>query len=320
MLKFNLFFFISLFCFLQVQAVELDSLSVEKKEENKQPRKNIPHKAKHFDNKNITELGVYLQDSLLASPGRVEKIVLSRYPSDDYMKPEKVQKKDNSIFENVIVLRPAKPSWPAYVGVSLLLIFSVFRIRYSKNLDEIFKSYFNNRYLGFFIRDDSFFRLRSSFLMLLFFIIVASLFIYQIVNLYHWEIYNPKNGIFPILLVVFIFYIVKYQILRVISYVFSLEKIMLSYSTILSVSNIFFAMISFPFLIVVPYLQNDIAIMVMYFLITLWIANLGYKYIRTAMYLIFNFRFYIFYLFVYLCTLEIAPLLFILKLVSDHHD
>ena len=56
--------------------------------------------------------------------------------------------------------------------------------------------------------------------------------------------------------------------------------------------------------------KNDI-----YLMIFLWVLNAIYKYLRSGAYVSSNFRFPKFYLFIYLCTLELMPLLLIYKII-----
>jgi len=110
-----------------------------------------------------------------------------------------------------------------------------------------------------------------------------------------------------------LFYIAKFILMKFAGYIFSIQKLMSGYLSIISISNFIYAIFIIPFLILYYYLPNEYQGLVFYLILILFCFNTIYKYLRTGSFILNNFQFPKFYLFLYLCSLEIMPLLIIYK-------
>ena len=137
---------------------------------------------------------------------------------------------------------------------------------------------------------------------------------YYIIDYFGYSM--PSQGLdlyYLIISVLTIIYSSKYLLMKLIGYIFSVQRLISGYLAIISVSNLVFAILTIPLLIFFNYVNADYKIYVISIMLISFTFNTVYKYLRTGAFLKNNFQFPIFYLFLYLCAFEIMPLLIIYK-------
>lgn len=266
-----------------------------------------------------------LKDTSIFKNSAFDALFQKKYPSDKVYQIKLKEIKNISQERNIDateigILRALKVNWEIYFLVLLLIFFAIIRNKFFGNLYEIIDANWNNRYLNHFLRDENFFRLRSSVFFIVFFILSFSFFVYLVNE--RFEIID-LNGNYPFIKIIgFIggFYFIRFHLVRLLNFMFDLGKLFNGYNTLFYISNIFFTLAILPLLIFIPFVSSGYSDLLLIIGLLLWCLITAYKYIRTAIYLLFHFQFPIFYLFVYLCTLEIAPLLVLVKLITEHND
>jgi hypothetical protein len=109
------------------------------------------------------------------------------------------------------------------------------------------------------------------------------------------------------------FYLLKFLLMKISGFIFSIQKLISGYLSILSISNFVYAIIVMPMLIFYQFITSSYQPYLLGLILILFCFNTIYKYLRTGSFILNNFQFPKFYLFLYLCTLEIMPLLIIYK-------
>lgn len=266
-----------------------------------------------------TDSAVYvrLDSALFSKKDPIKDSVLGKYTSDSllYSVFAKIKKGREGNY-NVMILRKNRNHWLTYLLLFILSYFILIRTRYSKNLSVLFDGYLNNRSVSQFIRDESFFKLRSSVLLMLFFVLIFALVLYFFNIYFSWDIVTGFKGYMLFCSLIIVYYSLKFMLMRVVGYIFLCEKMISSHITIISISNIIYSIIALPILITLVYIPSAFAFYLSLLLALAWGINIIIKYLRSLFFVSSNFHFHKFYLFVYLCTLEIAPLLVFMKLIQ----
>lgn len=272
----------------------------------------IAKKYYFFDNDSICY--AIIDSARMVKSTRVEDSVRSKYASDSYSWREpRIIKAESSHF-NKIKIRKQPSIWIFYILLSIVIYFTFIRNVFYKSLPVIFQAYWNDRSINQFTRDDNFFKSRNSIFYFVLFSMVYATLVYFIIDYFGYSM--PRKGLelyYLIIVVLTIFYLAKYILMKLIGYVFSVQRLISGYLAIISVSNLVFTVLSIPFLIFFQYINSEYKIYVLSIILISFTFNTVYKYLRTGAFLKNNFQFPIFYLFLYLCAFEIMPLLIIYK-------
>lgn len=260
---------------------------------------------------------VKIDSALIVKTDTIQKLVLGRYKSESYNFLEQNNSLVGKKFvnKNAIKLRKTQEQWLVYLFLGIVFLYALIRNIYFKTLNVIFQAYWNDRAINQFTRDDNFFKLRSSILYFVMFAMVYGILFKIILNYYGIRLRpNDYEEYLFICSFAAIFYFSKFILMKLSGYIFSIPKLMSGYLSIISISNFVYSIIAIPFIILYHYLDGTWASSVLYFTLILFIFNTVYKYLRTGTFIINNFQFPKFYLFLYLCSLEIMPLLIIYKM------
>lgn len=265
-----------------------------------------------FDNDSICY--AIIDSTRIVRSTAIEDSVMSKYVSDSYSWKEPRLIKADSAHFNKIKIRKQSSMWIFYVLLSIVIYFTFIRNIFYKSLPVIFQAYWNDRAIHQFTRDDNFFKSRNSIFYFVLFSMVYATIAYFIIEYFGYRMSHEGLELYYLIIAVLsIFYIAKYLLMKLMGYIFSVQRLISGYLAIISVSNLVYSIISIPFLIFFNYINSEYKIYVLFIILIAFIFNTVYKYLRTGAFLKNNFQFPIFYLFLYLCAFEIMPLLIIYK-------
>jgi hypothetical protein len=167
------------------------------------------------------------------------------------------------------------------------------------------------------VRDESYLLQRASLVISIISYLLAGLFLYQISVLYDWQIYWLQKGLVRFVLfslIIAISYSVKMILLRVLSVVFNQEKAAGTYIFNLFLMIMMSGLILFPANIFLAY--SSMAVKHFAAIATISLIGLMFLFrLSRAIRIWFSIpQFSFFYLFLYLCAFEVAPLLVVWKL------
>ncbi|MGH2624383.1 MAG: DUF4271 domain-containing protein, partial [Sphingobacterium sp.] len=213
--------------------------------------------------------------------------------------------------------KTARPFWVLLVVFMLFLLMGVLRIIFPVEIRTIIEGYYKERLLLQLSKEDNlatswpyiFLYILFSFSLGLFVVLVVSGF--GAGNYLTFENFMKNSGFVALL------FILKILFIRFVSVIFLLEKIIREYIAILYLiyfNSMFFLM---PFLLMVVFVPVSYfkTITIIYALgVTLLF---GYRFTRTAIHLFGQFKFSIFYLILYLCSLEVAPVLILVRALNN---
>ena len=217
------------------------------------------------------------------------------------------------------VHKVSNPDWLFLILILVLGVLTYLRVFYRKNFFQIIAACFNNNLTNQIVRDENLLMQRASVMLNITFSIVSASFIYLLSIHYDWSLDGMGTGFIRFVFLAVIVsatYTLKFLVLRLCAFLFNLGREMATYTFNIFIINNLLGLTLIPFLALLLFgnLVNDAAL----YVIALGLAGVAYLYRigRGVLVAVSYPGFSPFYLFLYLCALEIAPLLVLVKLVS----
>lgn len=207
-----------------------------------------------------------------------------------------------------------RPGWVLVVTFMIFLALGLIRYFFPSDFHNIFKAFYDERALMQISREDN---VATSW-SYIFLYIVFSLSLALLILLY-----QSKNSPYLLTLENFlglslfigVFFVFKILTLRVLGFIFKILRLVREYITVLYLiyfNTMFFGTILLLLAVFFPYqFYNQLFILGVIIVVLL----AAYRIIRTALHLLNQVGFSIFYFILYLCTLEIAPVLLLIKVL-----
>lgn len=243
------------------------------------------------------------------------------FPSDNLKpattKPDLAKAETKRVFPAEVssgTLRPIRANWPIYLLLGLISFWVAIRYNYSKDYKNISDGFWTLRGINLLIREDSYLNSRPSALMFVLFSFTYGFLIYCVFENYQVTFELTQFWLFlTISAIVAGAFLLRAVLLNILGYTFSSEKLFKSYIAIIFTSNYFYTSILIPILVLYMLFPDSWKSFLFVVLLMCLISNHINQYLRASAYAINNFRFPKFYLIVYLCAFEIAPILLLLK-------
>lgn len=207
--------------------------------------------------------------------------------------------------------------WIIGVIGTLLVVFSVLKRMFGKQLSAIIQSFYSNRALVNLNKEDNLITSWSFLLLFIQFGFVFGLFFYLIAQYKMVAATESGFGFFlTISIAVILLFLIKILILRFLGFVFNLRKPIHQYISILYLSYFNASLLFFPLVIAFALspLKYGSWYVVLGFLSLLLIFTL--QFVRAAVNVLSQYSFPKLYLILYLCTLEICPILILIKAIG----
>jgi hypothetical protein len=205
----------------------------------------------------------------------------------------------------------------------LILVFIVFtwlKVFYSKYFSQMFQAFTNNNLTNQIVRDENMLVQRASGYLSLVFNLIAALLLYLISNYFGWSLGGIGFGFSRFIffaILVSAAYTIKFLLLKFSGWLFDQDREMATYIFNIFLINNVLGILLLPFILLLAYNQQIHAS----YLITMSVilAGMAFLYrIYRGILVGFNaMSFSPLYLFLYLCTLEIAPLLILIRIVTQ---
>lgn len=211
-----------------------------------------------------------------------------------------------------------RPDW--IIGVLILLFLSIGLIRFFFPVDfqRIIESYYNERELQQISKEDNMMTSWPYIFLYLIFSLSLGLFL----SIYQSRFDDINAALNPINFlkisgIVALLFGLKILIIRIIAFIFEIERMVREYITILYLVYFNSMLFLMPVLLFVTFLPKTyFNFLLILFSIIVSILFL-YRFLRTAWGLLGHHKFSIFYLILYLCSLEITPILILVKALSN---
>jgi hypothetical protein len=209
-----------------------------------------------------------------------------------------------------------QPDWILGLLLLCFIILAWTQVYYRKRLRQILMAPFSKRFLNQLVRDGDLISERLSLAMGFIYLIAISLFFFLVNQIFlvksNW---NYLNG-FPLFilftLLVLVFWVLKIGLIRFLAFIFRTRNTSKEYILNILIFNILTGIFFLPFLVFAVYLKSDTALWICAVIFILFFI---FRLIRGFLIGISITKFSYLFLFVYLCSLEILPLIVLLKVV-----
>ncbi len=226
-------------------------------------------------------------------------------------------------------LRPQHPNaqplsneisdWFTISLIALVALFTWFRFFYYRIFRQLYTSFYNITTTNQIVRDESVLLQRASLILSVISYMLMGLFLYQLSIFLAWDMGILQGGLMRFVflsLSVAIAYSVKMISLRFLSSVFEIEKPVALYIFNIFLMIMMIGLLLLPINILLAYGPLEYRPYVVLVALSIIALLFLYRIIRAIGIWLGISGFSLFYLFLYLCTFEIAPLLIIWKLAS----
>lgn len=211
------------------------------------------------------------------------------------------------------------PDWFTIILLLIVFGFVWIWVFYQKILRQIINAFFSSSVANQIVRDENILIQRASVMLSILFYLVSALFLYQISMAFEWKAPWLTNG-FSRLIIFALFialaYSVKLILLKLMGYLFHLDKQVATYIFNIFLMNNILGIVLLPAVILQAYVDTPFTNSIYIGIVILIAAVFLYRLIRGVFIGLTIPRFSVFYLFLYLCAFEIAPLALIFKLAA----
>jgi Domain of unknown function (DUF4271) len=214
--------------------------------------------------------------------------------------------------------RETRDRWVIGIIIALLLYTAVLNRFMSKDFESVWQSFYNKRMLNQVSREDGLINSWAFLGLFLLFGLTFGLFLYQLAA-YRHVFYHNFSGIQLFILLSFIIitlFAVKFLILKFVGFVFNINKLVSEYLSVLYLTYFNIAFVFLPVAVCFSLLAGQLIPYILIIALTLIVIIFIWQYLRSSVNIISNILFNKFYLFVYLCALEICPILILIKALN----
>lgn len=212
----------------------------------------------------------------------------------------------------------SSPDWFFPILLLVLSVYAALRIFYTKYFSQMVLAFVNNNLTNQIVRDENILVQRTSTYLSLVFNLIAALFLYLVSLNYGWRLGGIGSGFNRFLLfavLISLVYALKFLILKIAGRLFNLEREMATYIFNTFLINNILGIVLLPFIFLMAY--NQVVSTQWFIVLGLSIVGLafGYRIFRGILIGLSTSTFSLLYLFLYLCTLEIAPLMILIRIM-----
>ncbi len=200
----------------------------------------------------------------------------------------------------------------------LLLLLGIVRIAFPSEVLSIIQAFYNDRILLQINKEDTLYSSWPFVFLYIVFGFTVGLFIY-LCSMYYTRS-SGSGGIGDFLgisLFVMLLFILKIIVTRFLGFVFDLQRIVREYVSILYLSYFNAALVFLPIVLVLSLVPHNYTVWIIPITLFIVFGLFAFRFAKTASNLLTNHRFSKFYLFMYLCCLEIAPVLILVKVLGN---
>ena len=231
----------------------------------------------------------------------------------------------NSIFSSHLlhsssIVPKEKPvqvfSWISLLIVFSIILFAIAKFSYHKRFLQLFKVFFVTRLFNQFTRESGVFKERISFFLFGIFLIVFSLFTYNVFINFSTNSYSVLTSIvlfFKIFISICLFCLLKLIGYHIVGFIFKREKETSDFVLNIFVFSEIIGIVLIPIVVIHTYLNNT---SFMYVGLILIFSLYVYSLFKGLIYSTSFSKISVYYLFLYLCTLEVLPLFIIAKIFN----
>ncbi len=209
-----------------------------------------------------------------------------------------------------------KDRWVFYVLLFLSILVTYVWYNFKREIRTLFRAFVNIRIARQLHREYELNLPSNAMLLMINFNISLGLYLYLLIDYFNWVV--PVEG-FPLFVIctgfISIAYFIQYVTLKLVAYIFPFRDTINLYNFFIVLINKILGLVLFPVIILMVYVHEKIISFVVFFSLFIVLICLLYRYLQGLLIGKNYLKFYKFYFFVYLCTLEIVPILILIKII-----
>ncbi|MDN3584157.1 DUF4271 domain-containing protein [Mucilaginibacter flavus] len=213
--------------------------------------------------------------------------------------------------------RPLRDPWVILIIIGLLLYTALLNMALNNDVTFVLQSFYSKRVLSAAGKDDGVVSTWAFLGLFLLFCLTLGLFLYQLAA--YKGVYYTSSGTRLFVLVtvgVVTLFALKFIVLKVLGFIFDINRLVSEYLNILHLTYFNIAFVFLPVVICFSLLAAQYIPALLWFTLIIIIIIFIWQYVRSSVNIISTFRFHKFYLFTYLCALEICPILILIKALN----
>jgi hypothetical protein len=217
-----------------------------------------------------------------------------------------------------IDLRSTQPDWILAILVLCFILLAWVQVFYHKRIQQIFRAPFSKRFINQLTRDGNLFRERISIALGIVYLLTFSLFLYEFNERILGYGFPGISGItlFGILVIInLVMTTAKVALVQLLGAIFKTRTTTANYLLNLLIFGLLSGPILLTFLVFSIYLTS---ITLLYSCMLVWLLILVFRFVRGFFIGMALTKFSYLFLFVYLCSLEILPLLVLIKILLNY--
>jgi len=213
--------------------------------------------------------------------------------------------------------RPLRDPWIIIIIVSLLLYTAALNIALNKDVAYVLQSFYSKRVLSQAGKEEGFVSSWAFLGLFLLFCLTCGLFLYQLAA--YKGVYYVVSGTrlyVSLTVIIIVLFALKFLALKFLGFVFDMNRLVSEYLNILHLTYFNLAFIFLPVVVCFSLLGNRYVPALLDVTLIITVIIFIWQYLRSSVNIISTFRFHKFYLFTYLCALEICPVLILIKALN----
>jgi hypothetical protein len=213
--------------------------------------------------------------------------------------------------------RPTRDQWVIVIIISLLIYAALLNITLNKDVKTVFQSFYSKRVLSQAGKEEGYINFWSFVGLFLLFGLTFGLLLYQLAtyNNTYYSIAGFRLFI-SLSIVILALFAVKFLVLKFLGFIFDINKVVGEYISILYLTYFNVAFVFLPVAVCFSLLDAKFIPYLLGVAVLLIVVIFTWLYLRSSVNIISNIRFHKFYLIVYLCALEICPILILIKALN----
>ncbi|MGY3213243.1 DUF4271 domain-containing protein [Mucilaginibacter sp. HD30] len=212
-------------------------------------------------------------------------------------------------------IRYARDKWVIIVLLALLLYAAMLNLIWNAEIKQVFRSFYSKRSLSQVSgKEESTISAGAFIGLFVLFGLTFGLFLYQLAS--YKSVYYSISGLGLFLwlaTIIVILFAAKFVVLKVLGFIFDAKNVVKEYISLLYLTYFNAAFVFLPVTLCFSLLASVFIPVLLTIVFVLLVVVFAWLYLRSSMNIISNIRFHKFYLFIYLCALEICPILILIK-------
>jgi hypothetical protein len=213
--------------------------------------------------------------------------------------------------------RQTRDQWVIVVIIALVLYTATLNRIMSKDFQSVWQAFYSKRMQSQVSKEDNVINSWTFIGLFLLFGLTSGLLLYQLAQ--HYHVYYSISGVrlfVSLSLIILILFAVKFVIVKFLGYVFNINKLVSEYLSVLYLTYFNIAFVFLPVAVCFSLVPDPLIPYISAIALVLIVIIFMWQYLRSSVNIISSIVFHKFYLFVYLCALEICPILILIKALN----